>query len=582
MALFVTLVITASFAVFCGSPCNSVLTVAAQAPPANATVTNNVTVTASSISLGSTVQATGKVTVGTTPLANAAVSLHMGDVILADTQTNGNGEYSFAAPVGVYYFPAAFLNGATIYTVVEPGNASLTNAPSAVTTVSVDLLPLYLIVAAVTAAILIWLYLIARRMRGKAALRPLGRRRAKPAEQTASKPAQASRPEASVQNPQELAGRIAPAADAMAEAPALEPALQAKRAAPLLYEGPQMAEPQPSASRETPPESVAETGLLKRAHDIFGQGDEGQGQTDWAVEIDGLAKSYGSTKAVDHISFSIPIGVIFAFLGPNGAGKTTTIEMLECLRKPSAGAAYVLGLDITKDQNEIRKRIGVLPQEFNTFDRLTVRESLKYYAAMYENSRDIDELIVSVDLADQANTQHKNLSGGLKQRVGVAIALVNDPEVVFLDEPTEGLDPKSRRRVWEIITKLRDEGKTVFLTTHYMEEAETLADIVAIILDGKIKAMDKTANLINNHGLRTKIVIQGGGTEALEALGTRWKGTELNNGNVIVPMSDKKDLVRIAELLDQHQVAFDDLEIRKPSLEDVFLELTRAHEEATS
>ena len=501
------LVIAAVFAVSCSSPCNGVLTVAAQAPPANTTTVNNVTIVPGSISLGSTVHAGGRVTVGTKPLVNAAVALHMGDVILADAQTNGNGEYSFAAPVGVYYFPAAFSNGATIYTVVEPGNASLASVPSAVTTVSVDLLPFYLIVAAVTGAILIGLYLFARQIGEKAVVRPLDRRRAKPAED---------------------------AGDATA---------------------------------------------LKQAHE---QSNYQQNQTDWAVEIDGLVKSYGSTKAVDHISFSIPFGVIFAFLGPNGAGKTTTVEMLECLRKPSAGAAYVLGLDVTKDQNEIRKRIGVLPQEFNTFDRLTVRESLKYYAAMYENSRDTDELIVLLDMADQANTQYKNLSGGLKQRVGVAIALVNDPEVVFLDEPTEGLDPKSRRRVWEIITKLRDEGKTVFLTTHYMEEAETLADIVAIILDGKIKAMDKTANLIHNNSLRTKIVIHGGGIAALEALGTGWKGTQLNNGNVIVPMSDKKDLARIAELLDQHQVAFDDLEMRRPSLEDVFLELTRAHEEATS
>jgi ABC-2 type transport system ATP-binding protein len=184
-------------------------------------------------------------------------------------------------------------------------------------------------------------------------------------------------------------------------------------------------------------------------------------------------------------------------------------------------------------------------------------------------------------LADKADTQYKNLSGGLKQRVAVAIALVNDPEVVFLDEPTEGLDPKARRDIWEIITKLRDKGKTVFLTTHYMEEAETLADIVAIILDGKIKAMDTTANLINSDG-GAKLVIHGGGTEAFEALGTEWKGTELNNGNVIVPMFDKKDPTRIVELLHQDQIAFDELEMRKPSLEDVFLELTRAHKEATT
>jgi ABC-2 type transport system ATP-binding protein len=304
-------------------------------------------------------------------------------------------------------------------------------------------------------------------------------------------------------------------------------------------------------------------------------------KSDWAIEISELVKEYGSIRAVDHISFKIPFGVIFAFLGPNGAGKTTTVEMLECLRTPSSGTASVLGLNIAKDQNEIRKRIGVLPQEFNTFDRLTVRESLKYFAMMYDNSRDVDELISSVDLVDKANTQYKNLSGGLKQRVGVAIALVNDPQIVFLDEPTEGLDPKARRGVWEIITKLRDEGKTVFLTTHYMEEAETLADIVAIILDGKIRAMETTANLINNHGCQTKLVIHGGGTRAFEAL-RRWRGTELSDIDVIVPLRNKKDLTKIVDLLDQRQIAFDEIEMKKPSLEDVFLDLTATNWEGVS
>jgi len=279
VVLFVALVITAGFAVFCGSPCNGVLTVAAQAPSANTTVANNVTVVPGSISLGSTVQATGKVTVATKPLANAAVSLHMGDVILADTQTNGIGEYSFAAPVGVYYFPAAFSNGATIYTVAEPGNASLPSAPSAVASVSVNLLPLYLIIAAVTVVILIGLYVIARRMRGQAVL-PSSRRRVKPAEQTASGPAEVSRSEASAQDQQELAG-LTPAADAMAEAPPQEapepePALPAEHAAPLVDATSQAVELQPPESEEKPPESVAETGVLKQARDFFEHGNDRQ------------------------------------------------------------------------------------------------------------------------------------------------------------------------------------------------------------------------------------------------------------------------------------------------------------------
>jgi hypothetical protein len=274
VALVVALTMTVGFAVFCGSPYNGVLTVAAQATPANTTVTNNVTVAPGSISLGTTVQANGQVTVGATPLANAAVSLHMGDVILASAQTNGNGQYSFAAPVGVYYFPAAFSNGATIYTVAEPVNASLPSAPSAVTTVSVDSLPLYLIIAAVTVVILIVLYVIARRMRGQAVL-PLGRRHAKPVEQTTSGPAVAPLPEASAQNEQELAG-LTPVADAAAEvspleAPELAPAVPAERASPLVDE-----EPQSSESEEAPPESVAEMGVLKQARDFFEHGNDRQ------------------------------------------------------------------------------------------------------------------------------------------------------------------------------------------------------------------------------------------------------------------------------------------------------------------
>ncbi len=301
-----------------------------------------------------------------------------------------------------------------------------------------------------------------------------------------------------------------------------------------------------------------------------------------AIKITSLVKDYGSNRAVDHISFEVPFGVIFAFLGPNGAGKTTTVEMLECLRKPSGGTAFVLGLDIAKHQNEIRKRIGVLPQEFNTFDRLTVRESLKYYATLYDKARDVDELIRSVDLADEAKTQYKDLSGGLKQRLGVAIALVNDPEIVFLDEPTEGLDPKARRSVWEVIKGLKEQGKTVFLTTHYMEEAEALADIVAIILNGKIKALDSTEGLITKYCSRGHLTIRGGGTRAFKALETSWRGAKLINGDVSIPLNDKHDLADIIELLEGEKIPYEEIEVKRPSLEDVFLDLTKTDEARVS
>ncbi len=303
-------------------------------------------------------------------------------------------------------------------------------------------------------------------------------------------------------------------------------------------------------------------------------------KAEYAIVVDNLLKQYGKLTAVNKISFRIPFGVIFAFLGPNGAGKTTTVEMLECLRKPSGGSAYILGLDINRDQNKIRKRIGVLPQEFNTFDRLTVRENLQYYAALYDRTKDIDNLIRDIDLVDKAHTQYKDLSGGLKQRVGVAIALVNDPEVVFLDEPTEGLDPKSRRGVWDVIKSLRDQGKTVFLTTHYMEEAEVLADTVAIILDGTIKAMDSPANLINRFSSRGTLIVRGGGSHAFEAVKAKWNTSKLENGNVVVPLTEKSDLKEIIELLDHKNIPFDELELKRSTLEDVFLNITEKELEA--
>jgi len=302
--------------------------------------------------------------------------------------------------------------------------------------------------------------------------------------------------------------------------------------------------------------------------------DSRRNKAEYAIIVDKLLKQYGKLTAVNKISFKIPFSEIFAFLGPNGAGKTTTVEMLECLRKPSSGSAHILGLDISRDQNEIRKRIGVLPQEFNTFDRLTVRENLQYFAALYDRTKSIDDLIRDVDLVDKAGTQFKDLSGGLKQRVGVAIALVNDPEVVFLDEPTEGLDPKSRRGVWDVIKSLRDQGKTVFLTTHYMEEAEALADTVAIIIGGTIKAMDSPVNLINHYSSRGTLIIHGGGSLAFEAVKIKWNNSKLENGNVIVPLTEKGDLNEIVELLGRKSIPFEELEMKRSTLEDVFLNIT--------
>src|SRR6266568_6626387 len=239
--------------------------------------------------------------------------------------------------------------------------------------------------------------------------------------------------------------------------------------------------------------------------------------SDGIVEVNNLSKKYGDTVAVNGVSFRLSKGEVFAFLGPNGAGKTTTVEILECLRAPSGGQAKVLDYDVSKrsDQAEIRKRIGVLPQDFNAIDRLTVRENIDYFGAMFKQQLDADKLIELVDLKDKRDAQFKTLSGGLKQRVGLAVSLVNDPAVVFLDEPTTGLDPRARRDVWGVIERLRGQGKTVFLTTHYMDEAEYLADIVSIIDHGQIIATGTPDQLIDTHGGKKTLIIRDAGQEGI-------------------------------------------------------------------
>jgi len=295
-----------------------------------------------------------------------------------------------------------------------------------------------------------------------------------------------------------------------------------------------------------------------------------------AIEVDSLVKKYGDLTAVDSISFTINKGEIFSLLGPNGAGKTTTVEILECLRRPTSGRAYVLGFDISKDQDDIKKRIGVLPQEFNTFDSLTVRENLQYFAGMFGSSVDIDSLIKLVDLEDKRNEQYKKLSGGLKQRLGVAMALVNDPEIVFLDEPTAGLDPKARHGVWNVIRGLKRQGKTVFLTTHYMEEAEALADTVTIIHKGKIAAMGTPEELITRYGQRNLLILRNTDKVAVPLIETM--GLEANfdsdAGDVKVTLNHSSDVSEIVRALTLKQVPFGEMQLKRSSLEDVFLNLT--------
>ena len=238
-----------------------------------------------------------------------------------------------------------------------------------------------------------------------------------------------------------------------------------------------------------------------------------------AIEVSSLKKAYGPLVAVDGISFEVEKGEVFSLLGPNGAGKTTTIEILEGLRERDAGDASVLGLDPWKSGYELHKKIGVIPQGFKFVDYATPREAIGYYADLFGVKVDADSILRKVILEDSSKVYFSRLSGGQKQKVGLALALVNDPELVFLDEPTTGLDPQARRAVWEVIRTLKSEGRSVMLTTHYLEEAEELADKVAIMDKGKIITSGTPSEIIARYG---KV-----GTDSLEDVFVKLVGGEV-------------------------------------------------------
>ena len=300
----------------------------------------------------------------------------------------------------------------------------------------------------------------------------------------------------------------------------------------------------------------------------------------YAIEVSHLKKVYGDLIAVNDISFSVKKGEIFAFLGPNGAGKTTTVEMIESIRQPSMGSIKLLGKDVETQFNEVKEKIGILPQEFHSFERLTVQETLVYFSNLFKKKGDVDDIIQSLDLTSHKNMLYKNLSGGLKQRVGVAISLVNDPEIIFLDEPTTGLDPKARREVWSVIAGLRKKRKTVFLTTHYMEEAESLADHIAVIFKGKIIAEGSLEDLIRNYGKNSVLHIKKckNADDVIKMLNQ--EGYEQvyseGNGDIAITIDYKERVLEILSHLRHDCIEYESLDIRRSNLEEVFLRLTGA------
>ena len=292
-----------------------------------------------------------------------------------------------------------------------------------------------------------------------------------------------------------------------------------------------------------------------------------------AIEVRGLVKRYGTLAAVDGIDFSVPEGAVFAFLGPNGAGKTTTVEILEGLRRSTSGEARVLGLDPWTHGTELHGQIGVIPQDFRFFEKIQPREAIQYYARLFEVPADPAVLLQRVGLRDKATDRFETLSGGQKQKLGLALSLVNNPRICFLDEPTTGLDPQARRGIWDVIRDLKREGRTIFLTTHYLEEAQLLADQVAIIHHGKIIADGTPADIIAAHGKPDRLSVEAPASLARYLATNLGVRAEARDGRVEVPLSNKDDALRVLAAIERSGVPWTRFGMESDTLEDVFVQL---------
>jgi ABC-2 type transport system ATP-binding protein len=295
------------------------------------------------------------------------------------------------------------------------------------------------------------------------------------------------------------------------------------------------------------------------------------------IRVRDVRKAYGDVRAVDAVSFEVISGEVFGLLGPNGAGKTTTVEMLEGLRKPDGGELEILGIDAVNQPEALKERIGVTLQTAELYPKLTVVEVLDLFRSFYDRTLPTAQLIEFLDLGERSKALTKELSGGQRQRLAVALALVNDPEVIFLDEPTTGLDPAARRSLWDLIERLREQGKTILLTTHYMEEAEHLCDRLAIMDHGRILEMGTPAELIdrrfNERAVRFDSMASIDDSDLVELPAV----TSLKHDDDTTWLYTSDVPATIAALLaltEARGVEPDNLTIRRATLEDVFLDLT--------
>jgi len=300
---------------------------------------------------------------------------------------------------------------------------------------------------------------------------------------------------------------------------------------------------------------------------------------DAAIVVEALNKSYGANRVVDNLSFTVRAGEIFALLGPNGAGKTTTIETLEGYRAPDSGTVRVLGLDPLRQGHELKPRIGVMLQQDGLYPGLSAREVLNLFAGYYEKPRAVDELLARVGLVEASRTRYRRLSGGQKRRLALAVALVGNPHLVFLDEPTTGMDPQARLATWDIVRELKRSGVTVLLTTHLMDEAERLADRVAIIDHGRLIALDTPAGLTGVQDASVVRFVARAGLDCtqLAQLPSARKAEEIRPGSYVIETEAAPAL--LAELtawLRDQRITLSELRVGHGSLEDLFLRLTGA------
>lgn len=295
------------------------------------------------------------------------------------------------------------------------------------------------------------------------------------------------------------------------------------------------------------------------------------------VNVRKLVKRYHQKAVVQGVSFSVRRGEIFGVLGPNGAGKSTTLEMIEGIRTPDEGTAIIGGLDVRKQKRAVQRIIGVQLQATTLFPELTVRETIQFFGSIYPKALDPQYLLQLVRLEEKAKASPQDLSGGQRQRLALALALVNDPQVVFLDEPTAGLDPQSRRMLWDTVLALRERGKTILITTHYMDEAQMLCDRIAIMDEGQIIALDTAAGLIARLGAQATIDCHLDGSVAAGEIGALPHVTRVREANgrfMLQTTQMEPTLMALLHYAAQHGSSLSDLQVRTPTLGDVFLDLT--------